>query len=52
MRIKKIIHHKNQPISYDEIEIEDIHGNKYFLCDIEIEELLQKRGDIEVDDDE
>lgn len=52
MTITRVTHHKNQPISYDQIEIEDIDGNKYYLLDSEIEELLQQKGNIEESLDE
>jgi len=43
MRIKsiKVIH--NRPISYDQIEVEDTQGNKFFFVDAELDELVERQ---------
>lgn len=43
MRIKKITIHRNRPTSYDQIEVEDIDGNKFFFLDPELDGLVEEQ---------
>ena len=43
MRIKKITIHRNRPISYDQIEVEDIEGNKFYFLDAELDGLVEQQ---------
>jgi len=43
MRIKKITIHRNRPISYDQIEVEDTDGNKFFFLDGELDGLVEQQ---------
>jgi len=43
MRIKQITVRHNRPISYDQVEIEDTNGNKFFFVDPDIDELVERQ---------
>jgi len=43
MRIKKITIHRNRPTSYDQIEVEDTDGNKFFFLDAELDGLVEEQ---------